>query len=124
MVHGVLCTLTSDDEKVLDKNEDVAKGDYIKMQCMVGTDQGSVQALTYVNKLTREGHPNPGYLEKIIEGAQSHGLPAEYVDEIRSWALRPTVPFRVHRRRRTTAEIKRDEDVASRAGWRAAGGIR
>ena len=88
VVYGMLLALTPEDEQKLDEKEDVEKGDYRKMECTVITDKGhSVsRVLIYVNKLTRQGPANPDYMEnKVIPGAQSHGLPKGYVQELKNW---------------------------------------
>ncbi len=86
-VFGVLCDLAPEDEKILDEKEDVEKGDYIKEWLVVQVEPGgSFRALVYVSKLTKEGCPNKGYMEKIITGAESHCLPAAYIAELKSWA--------------------------------------
>jgi gamma-glutamylcyclotransferase (GGCT)/AIG2-like uncharacterized protein YtfP len=85
-VHGVLCAVTESDEKELDRREGVYRGIYRREWLSVTTEFGySIPALVYIDNTEDEGPPNPGYLEKIIAGAQRHELPAEALAVIESW---------------------------------------
>jgi hypothetical protein len=91
-VHGVLWMITDEDERALDRYEGVADGLYGKERQRVHLLVGStpevmeaVEALIYVARDPARGVPKTGYLEQVIAGAESHGLPPEYVAEIRAW---------------------------------------
>lgn len=87
-VYGVLWSITEVDEQALDEDEyeEVDRGAYYKVTVEVETDaKGSVQALTYVASNNIPGPPMPGYLEDIVVAAKQHGLPGEYVEELKPW---------------------------------------
>lgn len=59
---------------------------YLPEAVLVHTvDGGSVPALTYICPNLPYASPDPAYLEKLIEAAQSLDLPAECIDHIRSF---------------------------------------
>jgi cation transport regulator ChaC len=89
-VHGVLARLTPADEKTLDRREGVASGCYRREFLEVMRGDGTRHlALVYVANDPGEGTPRPGYLERILAGAQHHGLPAAAIAEIESWKSLP-----------------------------------
>jgi gamma-glutamylcyclotransferase (GGCT)/AIG2-like uncharacterized protein YtfP len=85
-VHGLLWTISSTDEKALDRYEGVALGHYRKevlpIQQMSG---GAVDALVYVASSNNPGIPRAGYMERINHNATEHGLPDDYIEELQSW---------------------------------------
>lgn len=82
-VHGVVWTLTPEDETRLDHYEGVAKGSYYKATVAITLETGETcEAMTYIAAETRSGPPNAGYLECIVAAAEGHGLPADYVAEL------------------------------------------
>jgi gamma-glutamylcyclotransferase (GGCT)/AIG2-like uncharacterized protein YtfP len=85
-VHGILWALTRADENALDDYEGVDEGLYVKVRTTVETSEGSpVSALVYVAQEKTKGLPRVGYMERIVSAAESHGLPAAYVEELRPW---------------------------------------
>ena len=90
-VHGVLWMITDEDERALDRYEEVAEGLYAKARQRVRVRVGpvealeDVEALIYVARDETRGVPRAGYLEQVIACAEAHGLPPEYVAEIRAW---------------------------------------
>lgn len=84
-VHGLLCALTSEDEKVLDRCEGVPTY-YKKHNLTVQTDGGyTLNALVYIDSVVDPGTPKAGYLEIILAGARHHQLPDSAIKEIESW---------------------------------------
>lgn len=79
-VHGLLWDLALADAPALDRYEDVRNGLYRKALLPVSrAPAGAVQALIYVGSSTREGAPNPLYLEGVAAAARALGLPAPYI---------------------------------------------
>lgn len=86
LVHGLLWRISEADEKRLDRCEGVAKGFYQRLTLPVTRADGSVvDALVYVASSNKLGTPRPGYVEKIIRAATDHELPAECIEELKSW---------------------------------------
>ncbi|MGH7700028.1 MAG: gamma-glutamylcyclotransferase family protein [Gemmatimonadales bacterium] len=81
-VHGVLWTIGPEDERALDRYEGVAEGLYRRERCRVTAGGRPVDALVYVAAEVAAGVPRAGYLELIVQAAEAHGLPAEYVREL------------------------------------------
>lgn len=85
-VHGVLWELSEPDELRLDGYEGVSSGTYRKESVNVTTSgENTVPAFVYVAHDSSSGSPRPGYIEKIVTSAKAHGLPEEYVRELRTW---------------------------------------
>jgi gamma-glutamylcyclotransferase (GGCT)/AIG2-like uncharacterized protein YtfP len=88
-VHGVLWSLTEEDERALDEFEGVGEGLYRKEQVsLVLPDGTSAEALTYVACDGRLGRPDPTTMDRIIGSARQHHLPEVYVAHLRTWAAR------------------------------------
>jgi hypothetical protein len=86
-VHGVHIALTEPDERSLDRYEGVAEGMYRRAWLEVVTEFGyAVPALLYIDDIGGEGPPKQGYLERILEGARRHALPADAIAELEEWA--------------------------------------
>ena len=70
----------------MDNFEGVGVGHYNKVVVEVLTDSGDrLQAVTYIagsSYICPEGHPSREYVDKIINGAKHHHLPAAYIEEI------------------------------------------
>jgi gamma-glutamylcyclotransferase (GGCT)/AIG2-like uncharacterized protein YtfP len=87
-VHGVLWTVTSDDEAALDVFEGVEAGFYVKRTVDVLTQCGKrVRAFAYVSTEARPGSPRAGYLAEIIASAHEHSFPDAYIREIAEWSV-------------------------------------
>lgn len=86
LVHGLLWSLTPEDVASLDRYESVDKDHYRKQAVTVdATGLGAMPVLTYIARDTVPGRPSAGYLERIVGAAEVHGLPGEYIAELRSW---------------------------------------
>jgi hypothetical protein len=93
-VHGLLWSLTLQDEEMLDQYEGVPKGFYRKVLLTIERASGAApsRALVYVASDQRAGTPREGYLEQVLAAAQGLGLPAEYTEELKTWHVPPKVP--------------------------------
>ena len=79
-VHGVLWAISKADEASLDHYEGVAAGFYRKVITGVRLDNGSAaDALIYIARDDMPGRPRPGYLERVLDAARKHRLPADYI---------------------------------------------
>jgi gamma-glutamylcyclotransferase (GGCT)/AIG2-like uncharacterized protein YtfP len=80
VVHGVLWALERDDEASLDRFEGVGDGLYTKRRVRVLKPDGEVtEAMMYYAVDPTPGAPTPGYLERIVEVAESLGFPPDYI---------------------------------------------
>ncbi len=83
-VHGVVWELDDHDLATLDSAEGVPVR-YRRDRLTVHTDAGPSEAWVYIDHRVDPGPPRPGYLERIIDGAQHHGLPHRWVEFLRRW---------------------------------------
>ena len=83
-VHGILWELALSDVAVLDRFEDVPRL-YRKFNQSVIATIGVRRALVYVGRSAEVGQPRPGYLGVVLKAAESAGLPAPYVAEMRKF---------------------------------------
>ena len=98
-VHGVVWQLSDHDLAALDSAEGVPER-YRRNRLTVQTDDGPSDAWVYIDHRVNPGPPRPGYLERIIDGAEHHGLPQRWIDFLRRWdparwprpRSRPTTP--------------------------------
>ncbi len=78
-VFGLVCQV---DQKYKDKLFKTEPG-YLLISVAVETEQGDVNAFTFVSESDDEGiYPTKQYLTSIVEGAREQRLPEEYVDFI------------------------------------------
>lgn len=84
VVHGVVWELDEDDLAALDGFEGVP--DRYRRELLVVTIDGAVvDAVVYIDPRIEPGPPREGYLERIVDGALEHGLPEEWVEQLRAW---------------------------------------
>ncbi len=83
-VWGVLWDLTDEHAEALDRYEGVAIGAYVREHLDVEADEGLVNALIYLATDTREKLPSGRYVDALVRGAKAHGLPADYVEQLRA----------------------------------------
>ncbi|MGI6459800.1 MAG: gamma-glutamylcyclotransferase family protein [Candidatus Hydrogenedentales bacterium] len=90
---GVLWALSPAHEKTLDQREGYREGLYDKSFRSVRRDTGEeVQVLVYIDhRNQRIETPRDGYLERVIAGAESHGLPADHLRMLRAWPRKRTI---------------------------------
>jgi gamma-glutamylcyclotransferase (GGCT)/AIG2-like uncharacterized protein YtfP len=95
-VHGLLWRISSEDERRLDRYEEVSQGLYRRSVQPVETKDGRpIRALLYQTRDPAPGHPRPGYLEPVIAAARMHGFPVQAIDEIAAWLAGPAQsPYR------------------------------
>lgn len=92
IVEGVLWSVTDDCLEALDRYEGVAGGYYRREPVTVQTTTGDVDAVTYVADLQSRAQPRPGYLEKILEGAEHFGLGRAHRLRLRRLGSTPGAP--------------------------------
>jgi phage replication-related protein YjqB (UPF0714/DUF867 family)/gamma-glutamylcyclotransferase (GGCT)/AIG2-like uncharacterized protein YtfP len=83
-VHGVVWQLDDHDLATLDSAEGVPVR-YRRDRLTVHTDAGPAEAWVYIDHRVDPGPPRPGYLERIIDGAQHQGLPHRWIEFLRRW---------------------------------------
>jgi len=87
IVYGVLWSIAPGHEQTLDRFEVVARGNYGRHWFPVVRRGGEVVTpLIYIDHRAIPGTPKPGYVERVVAGAQAHGLPEAYVRELLAWA--------------------------------------
>ena len=84
VIRGVLWQLTPSDEAALDRFEGVPDGLYYKSLLVVSGAAGEQDAMLYRAADPATGTPVAGYLERIVEVAESLRFPSEYVEELRA----------------------------------------
>ncbi|MBX7447970.1 poly-gamma-glutamate hydrolase family protein [Mycolicibacterium sp. 3033] len=84
VVHGVVWRVSDHDLATLDSAEGVPLR-YRRDALMVHTARGRRTAWVYIDHRVEPGPPRPGYLERILEGAQQHGLPHRWIDFLQRW---------------------------------------
>jgi gamma-glutamylcyclotransferase (GGCT)/AIG2-like uncharacterized protein YtfP len=85
-VFGALWELSEDDVVRLDECQGMLAGFYHKESVSVRTVSGQeVEAFTYIATDDTLGEPDEAYLDRVTRAAAHHGLPAQYVEHLRSW---------------------------------------
>jgi len=84
VVHGVLYRLSEQQMRALDRFESVPEH-YRRIEVNVVDAEGNkVAAQAYLARKVRKGlKPDRAYLQRIIEGAEEHNLPADYVEQLK-----------------------------------------
>ncbi|BBB90155.1 MAG TPA: gamma-glutamylcyclotransferase [Methylomusa anaerophila] len=95
-VWGVLYQLDAFEWRQLDSYQDAkdnGRGEYFHFPVEVMDEEQSVRtAITYKkDMLDKAERPSTEYLGIIVQGAQEHGLPANYVAELRHIPTRPAL---------------------------------
>ena len=87
VVWGVLYHLTDQQMRKIDRFEGVPDH-YRRSEVTVqDTDGNRIAAQIYLARKVRRGlKPDHLYLKRIIEGAEEHNLPADYIEQLRSIA--------------------------------------
>ena len=85
-VFGVIWLLSPGDEISLDYYEGVKEKVYYKKSIRVRVLNDQFPALIYIANDVVSGVPRQGYLEKVIEGAQTFNANQEWVQELRNWS--------------------------------------
>jgi len=86
---GVLYLLTPSEFDRLDRTEGVPAGLYRRIAVDIAIDGDQrLRAFTYQSSMISDGRkPSARYLGLLLDGAQQFGLPAGYVDFLRSFPL-------------------------------------
>lgn len=84
VIRGVLWRLTPGDEAALDRFEGVPEGLYYKSSLAVSGVEGDCDAMLYRASDPAPGTPVAGYLERIVEVAESLQFPPDYIGELRA----------------------------------------
>lgn len=87
MVWGVLWEIGPEDERRLDRYEDLARGLYTKATVTVETAEVPHEAMAYVATGRIQKRPSRRYLRLLVRGAEAYGAPPAYVEALR--AFRP-----------------------------------
>ncbi len=85
-VYGVLWKITPRDRVMLDAWENVSAALYRAATLPVRTASGLAPALVYVARPLPIGKPRVGYIDLVVQAAQSANLPGDYIDSLRQWA--------------------------------------
>jgi len=90
-VYGVLYEIAPEDLDHLELTEGVRIGNYarVKIEVALLNSDDDLPAWTFVSEHRAEVAPSQRYMSLLIEGALEHGLPAHYVDWLRSIAAKP-----------------------------------
>jgi gamma-glutamylcyclotransferase (GGCT)/AIG2-like uncharacterized protein YtfP len=84
MIRGVLWQLPAGDEAALDRFEGVPEGLYYKSTLRVSGPDGIQEAMLYRATDPAPGKPAAGYLERVIEVAESLEFPPGYIEDLRA----------------------------------------
>ena len=105
LVYGIIYRISVEDKQALEKAEGVGKG-YDESTIEVATSEGTERAITYI-ATSKDPSLNPYHWYKalVVCGALEHGLPAYYVDWIRT--IRSKEDFDVERRAKNEAILCR-----------------
>jgi len=89
-VHGVLYKIPEAAYRNLDRYEGVPEH-YRRIEVLVTNGAGEkIAAQAYIATKVEKGlRPAAHYLRAILDGAREHGLPAEYIDQIKAAAGTP-----------------------------------
>jgi len=83
-VYGVLYRVTEQQVKALDRFEGVPEHYRRSEVTVVDGAANKTAAQVYLARKVRKGlKPDRLYLQKIIEGAEEHGLPADYIEGLK-----------------------------------------
>jgi len=82
-VYGVLYDLSFEDLKKMDKVADYPNS-YVRQDIAVLCEDSPLPALTYVARRQGVFSPSRSYLKRMVQGAQKHQLPEDYVSFLKS----------------------------------------
>ncbi|CAK0743674.1 gamma-glutamylcyclotransferase [Gammaproteobacteria bacterium] len=92
VVFGVIYWCSDEALSQLDDYEGVESGHYRQNLVRVKSDLGDdIEAITYIagsSFIDDTLKPSASYLQTILQGAQHHGLPKDYISEIKQRATR------------------------------------
>jgi len=85
-VWGVLWEVTDQHLRALDDYEGVAGGAYVRDGVTVSYDDRDVESIVYIAVPRGFKQPSKRYVDALVRGAIAHGLPAPYVERLRTLA--------------------------------------
>jgi hypothetical protein len=86
VVHGLLWDVSLADLRTLDAFEELSRGLYVKaQQSVIPADGAAKRALIYIGASTVNGRAQPGYMERVLDGAEQAGFPKPYLRELSRW---------------------------------------
>ena len=89
-VHGVVYDVPESSLDGLDVYAEIERGRYRRQQMTVHTAQGELLCVVYRGAKFRSGlKPSADYLNRLIRGAQHHGLPEHYQTFLQSHDTMP-----------------------------------
>jgi len=84
-VHGLVYDVPEASLDRLDVYESVERGRYRRQEVIVQTENGEFSCAVYRGARFRAGlKPSKDYLDRLIRGAEHHGLPEHYLTFLRS----------------------------------------
>lgn len=84
VVHGVLYRVSEQQLKALDRYEGVPEHYRRSQATVMDADGNKINAQLYLARKVRKGlKPDRYYLQRIITGAEEHGLPADYIEGLK-----------------------------------------
>ncbi len=85
VLYGVVFEIESSEKTALDEKEGLGNGYEEKNVTVVSTSGEEYEVVTYyATKIDGSLKPCDWYKEHVLRGAQEHGLPSEYIEEIRA----------------------------------------
>ncbi len=85
VMYGVVFEIASSEKKALDKKEGLRSGYEEKHVTVISTSGEEYEAVTYyATNIDDSLKPCDWYKEHVLRGAQEHGLPDEYIEEIKA----------------------------------------
>ncbi len=85
LVWGVLYRLSEQQLKALDRFEGVPEHYRRSEVTVIEGKGGKVAAQAYIARKVRKGlKPDRQYLQRIVQGAEEHGLPEDYIKQLRA----------------------------------------
>jgi len=84
-MHGVIFEILSSEKPALDIKEGLGNGYEEKYVTVVSESGEEYKIVTYyATSIDASLKPCDWYIEHVIRGAQEHGLPTEYIEEIKA----------------------------------------
>jgi gamma-glutamylcyclotransferase (GGCT)/AIG2-like uncharacterized protein YtfP len=83
-VWGVLYRLSEQQLRALDRFEGVPEHYRRSEVTVVDSQERKISAQVYLARKVRKGlKPDRGYLQRILQGAEEHNLPADYIESLK-----------------------------------------
>ena len=93
--HGVVYDVPESSLAGLDVYEGIERGRYRRQEILVQTSRGEMPCVAYQAAKFRTGlKPSQDYLQRLIRGAEYHGLPEHYLNFLKSHATMSARPVK------------------------------